>query len=96
MASCGGAVGDPSDLNRALERYEDIDYTFSGSREGKLLRVCLPALRQLLCGSTSNAYACISGQVQEGYKRGLGWEFKTARLVGYKAEPLVEQPSDRL
>ena len=48
MASCGGAVGDPSDLNRALERYEDIDYTFSGSREGKLLRVCLPALRQLL------------------------------------------------
>ena len=35
------AVGDASELNRALDRYEDIDYTFSGSREGKLLRVCL-------------------------------------------------------
>jgi len=27
------------ELGKALDRYEDIDYTFSGSREGKLLRV---------------------------------------------------------
>ena len=27
------------ELTEALDRYEDIDYTFSGSREGKLLRV---------------------------------------------------------
>lgn len=26
-------------LQSALERYEDIDYTFSASREGKLLKV---------------------------------------------------------
>jgi hypothetical protein len=26
-------------MQSALERYEDIDYTFSGSREGKLLKV---------------------------------------------------------
>ena len=48
-ASCGDAVGDLPELHRALERYEDIDYTFSGSREGKLLRVCFLALRQSLC-----------------------------------------------
>ena len=35
------AVGDAMELTKALDRYEDIDYTFSGSREGKLLRVCL-------------------------------------------------------
>ncbi len=33
------AVGDAMELTKALDRYEDIDYTFSGSREGKLLRV---------------------------------------------------------
>jgi hypothetical protein len=27
-------------MQSALERYEDIDYTFAGSREGKLLKVC--------------------------------------------------------
>ncbi len=33
------AVGDQMAMQSALERYEDIDYTFSGSREGKLLKV---------------------------------------------------------
>ena len=34
------AVSDAMELTKALDRYEDIDYTFSGSREGKLLREC--------------------------------------------------------
>jgi hypothetical protein len=29
-------------MHSALERYEDVDYTFSGSREGKLLKVLSP------------------------------------------------------
>lgn len=33
------AVGDPVAMQSALERYDDIDFTFSGSREGKLLKV---------------------------------------------------------
>lgn len=36
------AVGDAMELTKSLDRYEDIDYTFSGSREGKLLRVRPP------------------------------------------------------
>ena len=47
------AVGDASELNRALDRYEDIDYTFSGSREGKLLRVCLIMQLKKFHGITS-------------------------------------------
>ncbi|KAK9903527.1 hypothetical protein WJX75_008075 [Coccomyxa subellipsoidea] len=35
---CRLCVGDPMAMQSALERYEDIDYTFSGSREGKLLK----------------------------------------------------------
>ena len=32
------AVGDTVAMQSALERYEEVDYTFSGSREGKLLK----------------------------------------------------------
>ena len=40
------AVGDTVAMQSALERYEEIDYTFSGSREGKLLKA-----RAALCAS---------------------------------------------
>ena len=44
------AVGDAMELTKALDRYEDIDYTFSGSREGKLLRVRLQHIsKDFLC-----------------------------------------------
>lgn len=37
--ACGHAVGDEVAMQSALQRYEDIDFTFAGSREGNLYKV---------------------------------------------------------
>ena len=57
------AVGDSVALQSALERFEEIDYTFSGSREGKLLKARAPltAVDNCLAGQQPKACARNAG-----------------------------------
>jgi alpha-soluble NSF attachment protein len=43
--ACVLAMGDPVACDRAYARFCDIDYSFSDSREGKLLKSCLDAVK---------------------------------------------------
>ncbi len=60
------AVDDEFTLRSAIERYEDIDISFGGSREHNLLIVCLTAPSAAVCcvlGLPLVSHACLINQM---------------------------------
>lgn len=77
-------MGDGVAMQSALERYEDIDFTFSGSREGKLLKACPPPHRTLrLKFVSSGGIGCWQPAAKTGieFSALLALRLQAARLL---------------